>query len=45
MHPEMTLDAETAKLVFNLASVAISAMMEDAVNRYKEVPQVKAAQP
>jgi hypothetical protein len=33
MHPEMTLDAEEARLVFNLASIAISAIVEDGAKR------------
>ena len=36
LHPEMTLDRESAKLVFNLTSVAISAMIDDAANRHKK---------
>ncbi len=33
MHPEMVLDAETAKQVFDTAALAISAMTEDRVKR------------
>jgi hypothetical protein len=44
-HPEMTLTAEKSRQVFNLASVAISAMMEDTIARVKKRKQQAATQP
>jgi hypothetical protein len=35
MHPEMTLNPEQAKLVFDTAALVISAMVEDRINRQK----------
>jgi hypothetical protein len=40
MHPEMTLDMEKAKQVFDTAALAISSMVEDRVNRRNAAPKV-----
>ena len=42
MHPDMTLGAEEARIVFNLASIAISTIVEDGARRLNA--QAKAAQ-
>ena len=44
MHPEMTLDAESARIVFNLASIAISAIVEDGARRLQAQAQKEQAQ-
>jgi hypothetical protein len=37
MHPEMTLDPEQAKQIFNISSIAINAMVSDRVERGRNV--------
>jgi hypothetical protein len=43
MHPEMTLDYDTAKMVFDLAAITVSVIVDDGVKRSSE--KSKAAGP